>query len=215
MSENDRRYRLLDDPRVMRAMAHPLRLQLLELIGLEGQLTATECAARVGESPAACSFHLRQLAKYGFLEEAGGGTGRQRPWRRTSLGHTWRGGPAAPAETRAAADVLSKLVRDRNLAMLEDYLSHADELGPDWADAAIHSDAGSWLTPDELREIGERIKALWEPYIERLSDPASRPEGAVPVQLLAFGFPRRDLAATEATGAREATEETTEGDDDA
>src|SRR5260370_36072891 len=65
----------------MRALAHPLRWALLEALGPAGTLTATEASELLGESPANCAFHLRTLAKYGFLEEAGGGRGRQRPWR--------------------------------------------------------------------------------------------------------------------------------------
>src|SRR5262245_14833912 len=69
------------DPVAMRALAHQTRLSLLDLLAVEGSATATRCAAVLGESAASCSFHLRQLAKYGFVEEAPGGTGRQRPWR--------------------------------------------------------------------------------------------------------------------------------------
>ena len=80
------RPRELTDPRAMRAMAHPVRLALMEALNDAGTLTATEAAERVGESPSNCSFHLRQLAKYGFVEEAEGGTGRQRPWRAVHAG---------------------------------------------------------------------------------------------------------------------------------
>ena len=78
--------REITDPKAMRAMAHPARLSLLEALAHHGQLTATEAAEHVGESPSNCSFHLRQLAKYGFVEEAEGGTGRQRPWRLVNVG---------------------------------------------------------------------------------------------------------------------------------
>jgi len=75
--------RIADVP-TMRAMAHPVRLALLEALGRREPLTATEAAEIVGESPSACSFHLRMLAKYGLVEDAGGATGRRRPWRRKS-----------------------------------------------------------------------------------------------------------------------------------
>src|SRR5215467_3284043 len=78
--------RELTDPKAMRALAHPVRLALLEALTDAGTLTATEAGERVGESPANASFHLRQLAKYGFVEEAEGGTGRRRPWRLKQLG---------------------------------------------------------------------------------------------------------------------------------
>jgi DNA-binding transcriptional ArsR family regulator len=69
------------DPRRLRAIAHPLRLRILDVMALCGPLTATEVAALVGHSPANCSWHLRQLARYGFITEAGDGSGRRRPWR--------------------------------------------------------------------------------------------------------------------------------------
>ena len=81
--------REISDPRALRALTHPTRLALIEALGLHGPLTATEAAEHVGESPSSCSFHLRQLARYGFVEEAGGGTGRRRPWRMTTLGLSW------------------------------------------------------------------------------------------------------------------------------
>ena len=79
--------RKLTDPRAMRAVAHPIRIALLEVLGTEGPLTATEAGERIGESPTTCSFHLRQLAKYGFIEEVAGVAGRKRPWRLVQRGH--------------------------------------------------------------------------------------------------------------------------------
>ena len=64
---------------LLRAVAHPTRLKLLGELRRVGPLTATQAGGRIGESPAGCSFHLRQLAKYGLVEEAGGGRGRSRP----------------------------------------------------------------------------------------------------------------------------------------
>src|SRR5580658_8698754 len=78
--------RKITDVRTMRALAHPVRIALLEALTLGGAMTATEAGERIGETPTTCSFHLRQLAKYGFVEEAGGGRGRARPWRVTSIG---------------------------------------------------------------------------------------------------------------------------------
>src|SRR5918999_5562037 len=74
----------LEDPKALRALAHPVRLRVRELLREEGPMTATEVAERIGESPANCSFHLRTLAKYGFIEEAERGKGRNRPWRAKS-----------------------------------------------------------------------------------------------------------------------------------
>src|SRR6516162_8483616 len=75
----------ITDPEALRALAHPLRLSLLTLLRTEGPLTATKAGELLGESSASTSFHLRQLAKYGLVAEAGGGRGRERPWRATAM----------------------------------------------------------------------------------------------------------------------------------
>src|SRR3954471_24664304 len=98
--------RELTDPKAMRALAHPVRLALLEALTDAGTLTATEAGERGGESPANASFHLRQLAKYGFVEEAEGGTGRRRPWKLRQLGMRWTDVQEDP-ETASAARALS------------------------------------------------------------------------------------------------------------
>jgi DNA-binding transcriptional ArsR family regulator len=184
--------RRLDDARTMRALAHPLRLDLMEQLTFHGPMTATQCAALVGESPSSCSFHLRMLAKYGFVEEAEGGTGRQRPWRVVTVGNRWETGPDTPASTRAAGEALGRVVRERDSAALEHYLARQDEFPAEWTKAAIHSNFGGWLTAAELSEIGEKLLAMWSPYLERLGSGAERPEGTRLVHMFAHGFPRAD-----------------------
>src|ERR1700744_2841393 len=78
--------RTLTDPRAMRALTHPLRLALIELLWREGSVNATEAAAELGESRAGCSFQLGQPAKLGFVEEVEGVRGRARPWRLSRRG---------------------------------------------------------------------------------------------------------------------------------
>src|SRR4051794_34065627 len=94
-------YRRLSDPRELQALAHPVRLGIMELLTVAGPLTATELADRLDETPANCSWHLRKLAEHAFVEEAGGGIGRQRPWR-GGPGRLARGeGGATPREVPA------------------------------------------------------------------------------------------------------------------
>jgi DNA-binding transcriptional ArsR family regulator len=205
--------RKLDDARTLRALAHPLRIELMDQLTFRGPLTATQCAALVGESPSSCSFHLRTLAKYGFVEEAEGGTGRQRPWRVVTLGNRWDTSPDTPPAERAAGETLSRLVRDRDRQLYEDYLARADEFEPEWAQAAVQSNFGGYLTPGELQEIGEQLLAMWLPYIDRLgASPAQRPAGTRLVHMAAFGFPRADSLDD---GADTTGDRTTPGDGDA
>src|SRR5262249_58358973 len=106
--------RKLTDARAMRALAHPVRIALLEALAHAGTLTATQASELLGESPANCAFHLRTLAKYGYVVEAGGGKGRERPWRRT---HTELHVPTEQEDPGAAvaAEELSQLWMDRIL----------------------------------------------------------------------------------------------------
>ena len=101
--------RELTDPLAMRALAHPTRLALLEALADAGSLTATQASDVVGESPASCSFHLRQLQKYGFVEEAGGGTGRQRPWKLAHVGMRFPDVQEDPEVAMAAVGLQSVL----------------------------------------------------------------------------------------------------------
>src|ERR687884_211327 len=110
--------REIKDAKTMRALAHPVRLALLEALADAPSLTATEAGERVGESPANASFHLRQLAKYGFVEEAEGGTGRRRPWRIKHLGMRFTDVHDDP-ETARAGRALSRVLRNRYLARAE------------------------------------------------------------------------------------------------
>ena len=187
-----------DDPLAMRALAHPLRLRLLEELTLRGPLTATRCADLVGESPSSCSFHLRTLAKYGFVEEAEGGTGRQRPWRTVALGNRWQTGPGVSPAVRTAGAALAAQVRRRDRELLDEHTAREAELPQEWVEASIHSNFGSWLTVEELAELGEALTALWRPYLERLRDPQRRPPDSRLVHMFAHAFPRPDGESTDA-----------------
>ena len=108
-------HRRLSDPRELRALSHPTRLALLELLDAEGPMTATQAGELMGESPASASFHLRTLAKYGFVEEAPGGRGRQRPWQITLETQEIREDDLS-AEGKIAADAFVELLRERDSA---------------------------------------------------------------------------------------------------
>jgi predicted ArsR family transcriptional regulator len=171
----------------MRALAHPTRLELMELVAREGELTATEAAERLALTPGNCSFHLRQLAKYGFVEEGEPRPGRARPWRIGSVRHSWDETGADP-ETDAAAQVLTSVVLDRDISRLHAWIAGRSDADAAWRKAAFLTDSLTYLTREELRALGEAITEQVLAYSDRI-DPARRPGGAVPVQLLAAGFP--------------------------
>ena len=181
----------LTDPRALRAMAHPTRLELMGLLRRGGPLTATQAAEQIGESPASCSFHLRQLAKYGLVEEAGGGRGRERPWRATAISTEW---PVfgESEETRAAGEMLSRVVVERYFESAIEWLERQPGEPAEWAEAALFGDLLVHMTLGELREVEARIRELFEPFLQRLEDQAPRAEGSRPVSIISLAFPLPD-----------------------
>jgi DNA-binding transcriptional ArsR family regulator len=129
----------------MRALAHPTRLALLDHLHAVEQATATECAEFVDESPSSCSYHLRALARWGFVEEGSERAGRERPWRATAARIEF------PSDGHEAS-------------VLRDALRNEHELPPVWRRAAQTSAATLDLTPRELEELGERFEALLDEY---------------------------------------------------
>ena len=178
------------EPLAMRALAHPIRLQLIEQLTFRGAMTATQARAHVGESPSSCSFHLRTLAKYGFVEEAEGGTGRQRPWqvvRSATPGSPAPDTPAARRDGGRGAGRGGARPRPRAAGRVP---RPPGRVRPEWTEAVVHANFGGWLTPDELSRIGDELLAMWRPYLDRLRDAGERPAGARLVHMFAHGFPR-------------------------
>jgi DNA-binding transcriptional ArsR family regulator len=178
----------LTDPRALRAVAHPTRLKLIGLLRRSGPLTATKAAEAIGESPASCSFHFRQLAKYGLVEEAGGGKGRERPWRATAMFTEWPL-PGADAETDEAGAMLSRVVLERYFEEAVEWLERRPAEPREWAEASLLGDNVLYLTAEELAALGDEIAELAEPYVKRTEDASLRPEGSRPISLIRLGFP--------------------------
>lgn len=181
--------REVTDARTMRALAHPVRLALLEILKLEGALTATQAGERIGESPTTCSFHLRQLAKYGFVEEAGGGSGRARPWRMSAQGMRFSTEQDDP-DTKLAAGALERMLRERQLERYRIWLETRASYSKAWREAAEATLHRLWMTPEELAQLNQDVVELLVPrFRERDGDPASRPAGSLPVELVFFSYP--------------------------
>jgi|SRR5579875_3453064 len=180
--------RTISDLGTLRALTHPTRIALLETLGVRGAMTATEAAEHVGESPSSCSFHLRQLQRFGFVEEAGGGKGRARPWRMTELGLLFSTEEGDTA-TRVAARALHQLIRDRQRERYHTWLQMRGGYPAEWRDAALDWQGFAWVTSAELTEIGKRLTDAIPAMYERLDDPSARPADALPVELLLLGYP--------------------------
>jgi len=179
----------LTDPKVMRALAHPARIAIWTHIGLRGPATATECAEVAGLSPSACSYHLRTLARYGFIEEdrASAADGRERPWRARVLVFTHEDRPDEPAAGRVASRLLVENLRAGAEEIRARYLDRQSEYPADWQAASGEVLSVAHVTPEELNELREKVMEVINPYW-RL-DPAERPAGALPVRLMFDMFP--------------------------
>ena len=177
----------LTDPRALRAYAHPVRMALVGLLRTEGPLTATRAAELLGESSGTCSFHLRQLAKYGLVEEAGGGTGREKPWRATATSTDWDAD--GTPEGAAATGLLASVIAEQYFEQLARWLEASPDEPQEWRQAAMLGDRVLYVTPAELEELGGRVGAMLDAYFERMVRPELRPEGARQVSWLSIAFP--------------------------
>jgi DNA-binding transcriptional ArsR family regulator len=181
--------RRIDDAPTLRALAHPIRLALLEALGRREPLYATEAAEMIGESPSACSFHFRMLAKYGLVEDAGGGTGRRRPWRRASpAGFTFpAGNDDGPA--RLAADALSGVVWGRYLDRARAVLARRPLLPAEQEAVTSAAQTVAYVEPAEAATFMAEMLALVGRYQYRLADQSLRPADAIALELLLFTYP--------------------------
>ena len=182
-----RRRQVITDTRAMRALAHPLRVALLEAIGRDGEITATRAAELLGESPGNMSWHLQTLAKYGFVEETGKGRGRSRPWRATSETRAFETGFNDP-ETAAAGEALERTFLERTFNQMREWWSQRLTYPEKWRRAAFVTDSIRYLTDAELTAIMNEFSAIYDRYLER-QDPDKRPPGALPVRLHAHAHP--------------------------
>lgn len=183
---NDERQRV-SDPQSVRALAHPLRLQLMDILGMEPELTATQCAERTGESVASCSFHLRMLAKYGYVVPAEP-RGREKPWQLASRSRTISPDFDDPASIQEVS-VFAQLVVDREADRLKQWLAQGGRESEEWAESTPLSTTSLWLTPEEAYEMAHAVMEVHTRFSDRFhhrrDDPAQRPAGARPVHALA------------------------------
>jgi DNA-binding transcriptional ArsR family regulator len=176
------------DTAVMRAMAHPARLALLEHLRNGGPATATECAGVVDLSPSATSYHLRALARAGLVEAAPGrGDGRERLWRITAGRYAVTGVADLAPEGRDALRALLESLLAWDDVRVRRYLSHLDSEPPEWQDAAFFMDSTLQLTAEELTTLSQALDTLIAPY--RKDRRRDLPPGTRPVSLALRALP--------------------------
>jgi DNA-binding transcriptional ArsR family regulator len=179
----------ITDPQVMRALAHPARISILEHLGSTGAVvTATECAGLVGLSPSATSYHLRELARYGLVEQAPSrGDARERVWRSTAAGFTVDGDLDEP-ETRASQQALVDVYLNRDFARLREWVARSHEESKAWQEASVLMSPVLLLNAEELAEANRKIREVLDPY-RRRERMADAPADARPVAVHYAAFP--------------------------
>lgn len=182
----------LTDPQAIRAFAHPLRIDLVELLG-GGPMTAAECARALGSTQASCSFHLRQLAKYGFVAEAPPGPDRrERRWELLDYEQTWSAADN-PELTRGLDEVYIR----REAGRLLDWTARRGSEPLEWRRTAVFGGATVPLTIEEVEDLRRRLGELTDyvtgKFADRIGDHATWPEGSRPVRLLMAITPLPDI----------------------
>ncbi len=162
-----------------------MRIALLDLLAEAGTVTSTEAAARLGYSSGLCSFHLRQLARYGLIEEAPHSGGRARPWQ---LRWASAGEQAAAAQAGAQDAEFTALARGLEDESYQRWLSGRQRLPVQWQDDVSFS-AVVHLTWAERAALAADVRRLLAGYQGREKDPATRPADAVAVAAVTRLFP--------------------------
>ncbi len=172
----------LQDPRAIRALAHPARMVIIDALASGDELTATDCAALTGLSPSATAYHLKLLARYDLAEPAAARSdGRERPWRATERQTRFDLDPSTAAGA-AAATAVALAYFDRTRAVGEEFMASAHQETHQWQDAASLTNADLWLTAQEAQQLTIALDAATAAYRSRtLTD---HPEGSRRVRVM-------------------------------
>jgi DNA-binding transcriptional ArsR family regulator len=171
----------------LRALGHPTRLRILARLQLEGASTATECAAEVGESASACSYHLRTLAKHGFVEETETADGRERRWRPRVVSVDFAAGADADEEFQAASALARAALLEISDDNVREYLQHERTFSSAWREAASFMQTSIVATPQELTGLAHTIQKLLAEYAPSARD---KPRGARTVNVSVRAVPK-------------------------
>jgi DNA-binding transcriptional ArsR family regulator len=175
-----------ENPRSIRALAHPARLAIIDALATGEELTATQCAELTGLSPSATAYHLKLLEQYGLAEAAAPRPDRrERPWRATGRQIQTDLDISAPAGASAAAAVVAAHI-DMTRAIAVEFTAAGHAEPEQWRDAAVLNNADLWLTVEEFQRVGKDLGAVIAPYRRR-----TRPAGSRQVRVMNVVVPRR------------------------
>jgi DNA-binding transcriptional ArsR family regulator len=177
----------ITDPQTMRALAHPVRLAILERLQRGGPATATQLAPDVGATPTVTSWHLRHLAGFGLVRDAAPGRDRrQRRWEAVANGFRFE--VVAGEEGEAAASALAQQMFLRYGDLPQRWINEVERgLEPEWRRLGGLANTRLTVTADELARILDAIEQVIEPYVAR--DGSSLPVGSRGVRLMRYVLP--------------------------
>jgi len=182
------------DTGALRALAHPLRVQIYDVLSQYGPQTASSLAEKLGESSGSTSYHLRALAKHDLIQECTDrGTGRERWWERPAGGVSFANAEAmkTPAGRAATQIVMNEFFRNRQeqlLLFMNDGITSMDER---WQSGTLISTASARLTPEQSKELSLKIMALIDDAVDKYRNQTG--EDVRPVTIRADLFPLPDL----------------------
>jgi len=162
----------------------------MSIIGRLGRATTAEAARELGISHGLASHHLRQLAKYGFVEQVRGKDHRERPWRLVHTSYNWTGATATPEGT-GAVDVVEQVLAEQTLESFLDWQQRRTTWPEEWREHTGVGRYSVYLTQAELAGIAGAFDALLMRYIDErpIDEVASRPEGSVLATFTMFTVP--------------------------
>jgi DNA-binding transcriptional ArsR family regulator len=180
---------VLTDAKVLEALAHPVRLDVLQYLMSDGPATASVCARAVGDSPSNCSYHLRVLARHGLVRPDESNDARERPWQATITGFSTDAAdpePGGAVAEQTAALLAASVQLDQRLS--RDYLAGRSRVDRTWREADAFETYALRVTPAELQALVTAIDTLVRPYIASVRD--DEPANAETVHVGVQAFPR-------------------------
>lgn len=201
MTENAKRdtppERRVLDAGALRALSHPLRVRIFDILAQEGPQTASTVAEILGESSGATSYHLRALARHDLIREvAGEHGGRERWWERPAGGIVYdsRAVQGSPAGEAALQVAVAEVHRRRHEELMEFFSGRIDKEPAEWVDASSSMTSGISMTAEQTIELIKKIEAV----IDEAADTyrGQKGEGVRRVSVRADIFPLRNLMKT-------------------
>jgi DNA-binding transcriptional ArsR family regulator len=177
------------DASALHGLAHPLRVRIFDELTARGPATATDLARRFGESSGATSYHLRQLARHGFIEEETGRGGARERWWRTVPGPLALAGDQmlrSPATREAARLVLDEWSRTR-AERLAYWLATITTWPSEWVEAAEDATSHLRLRVEELAALKSEVRVVVARWADAVR--GREEEGLQDVEVQFYAFP--------------------------